>query len=223
MILLRIFVSLLLIIGFVGLFGLKSFSRFLEDGVTISKFEFVPEKISSPGKWTQDWKVYRCNMICMYTVSVYKYTSIHIWKYFLVIYGLIYTDARSSYVDTCLQQESVMEFDKCLKGENSSSFKFKEINLKPYRTSKFITSYGTYETILPGDEALGVTPFSESLSFDSTEDNKFYLYDKNFFFPTLNFLSVPRTSFRINKHTAHYQISFQVSFRKYLLGLRKSR
>ena len=54
MIFLRIFVSLLLIIALIGLFGLKSFYRLFEDGVTITKFEFVPEKIPSPGKLTQD-------------------------------------------------------------------------------------------------------------------------------------------------------------------------
>ena len=58
---LRIFVSLLLFIGFIGLFGLKSFLRFFEDGVTITKYEFVPEKISSPGKLTPDFKIFSCN------------------------------------------------------------------------------------------------------------------------------------------------------------------
>ena len=48
---LRIFVSGVLIIGFIGLFGLKSFNRFFEDGVTISKHEVVPKEISSPGKF----------------------------------------------------------------------------------------------------------------------------------------------------------------------------
>ena len=47
---LRIFVSGLLVIGYFGLFGFKSFNRFLEDGVTITKYEFVPEKVFSPGK-----------------------------------------------------------------------------------------------------------------------------------------------------------------------------
>ena len=47
---LRIFVSGLLVIGFFGLFGFKSFSRLFEDGVTITKTKFVSEKISSPGK-----------------------------------------------------------------------------------------------------------------------------------------------------------------------------
>ena len=51
---LRIFVSGLLIICFIGLFGLKSFGRFFEDGVTISKYELVPGKISSPGKFNKD-------------------------------------------------------------------------------------------------------------------------------------------------------------------------
>ena len=41
----------LLIIGFIGLFGLNSLGRFLEDGVTITKYEVVPEEISSPGKF----------------------------------------------------------------------------------------------------------------------------------------------------------------------------
>ena len=47
---LRIFVSGLLVIGYFGLFGFKSFNRFLEDGVTITKYEIVPEKVISPGK-----------------------------------------------------------------------------------------------------------------------------------------------------------------------------
>ena len=131
-----------------------------------------------------------------------------------MINGLIYTDdKRNSNVEKCLQQESSMEFEKCLEGENSSSFKFKEINLKSYTTSKFIVTYGFYETVLPGDGVLGLHPFTESLLFDNTDDYKFSLYDKNFFFPTLNYLSVPRTAFRINKHTAHYQICFQVIFK----------
>ena len=48
---LRIFVSGLLIIGFIGLFGLNSLDKFFEDGVTITKYEVVPEEISSPGKF----------------------------------------------------------------------------------------------------------------------------------------------------------------------------
>ena len=129
---------------------------------------------------------------------------------FLVIYGLIYTDPRSLNVDTCLQQESLMKFEKCLKGKNSSFFK--EINLISYTTDKLIAEYGVYEALLPGDGVLGVTPYSEAiLTFDNTDDYQFSLYDKNFFFPTLNYLSVPRTIFRINKHTTHFQISFQVS------------
>ena len=47
---LRIFVSGLLVIGYLGLFGFKSFNRFLEEGVTITKYEFIPEKVVSPGK-----------------------------------------------------------------------------------------------------------------------------------------------------------------------------
>ena len=47
---LRTFVSGLLVIGFLGLFGLTSLKRFFGDGVTITKYEIVPEKISSPGK-----------------------------------------------------------------------------------------------------------------------------------------------------------------------------
>ena len=35
--------------GFLVLFGFKSLLRFFEDGVTITKYEFVPEKITSPG------------------------------------------------------------------------------------------------------------------------------------------------------------------------------
>ena len=48
---LRFFVSGLLIIGFIGLFGLKSLGKFFEDGVTITKYEVVPEEISSPSKF----------------------------------------------------------------------------------------------------------------------------------------------------------------------------
>ena len=106
-----------------------------------------------------------------------------------------------------------MEFEKCVEGQKMNSIKFKEISLKPFTTSKLITSYGIYEPILPGDGVLEVNPYYESMSFDDTDDYQFSLYDKNFFFPTLNYLSVPRTVFRINKKTAHYQISFQVSFR----------
>ena len=128
-----------------------------------------------------------------------------------MIYGLIYTgDQRNSNVKKCLHQESTIEFKKCLEGLKLNSFKFKEISWKSFTTSKFITSYGIYEPILPGDGTLGFNPWEESLSFVNTDDYKFSLFDKNFFFPTLNYLSVPRTTFRINKHTGHYQISFQV-------------
>ena len=131
-----------------------------------------------------------------------------------MIYGLIYTsDKRNSNVEKCLEQETSMEFEKCVEGQKMNSFKFKEISWKPFTTSKLITSYGIYEPILPGDGVLGYNPYNESLSFDDTDDYQFSLYDKNFFFPTLNYLSVPRTTFRINKNTAHYQINFQVSFR----------
>ena len=183
----------LLIIGFIGLFGLKSLGKFFEDCVTITKYEVVPEEISSPSKFD---------------------TTIHkILKnidMLLVIYGLIYTKDRSSNVASCLQQNSTLEFDKCLEEQQSRSIKFEEIYLKPYKSSKFITSFGFYEPILPEEGVIGFQPFKVSMSFNNTEDYQFSLYDKNFFFPTRNYQSVPRTVFRINKHTGHYQISFQV-------------
>ena len=107
-----------------------------------------------------------------------------------------------------------MEFEKCLEQKKMNSIKFKETSFKSYTTCKLITEYGFYEPILPGEGVLGVNPYNESLSFDNTDDYKFSLYDKNFYFPTLNYLSVPRTAFRINKLTAHYQISFQVGYEK---------
>ena len=128
----------------------------------------------------------------------------------IVIYGLIYTKDRNSNVASCLQQNSTMEFDKCLEEQQSRSIKFEEIYLKPYKSSKFITSFGFYEPILPEEGVIGFQPFKVSMSFNNTEDYQFSLYDKNFFFPTRNYQSVPRTVFRINKHTGHYQISFQV-------------
>lgn len=48
---LRIFVSGLLIIGYIGLFGIKSFCRYFEEGVTITKYEIEPDEIPSPGKF----------------------------------------------------------------------------------------------------------------------------------------------------------------------------
>ena len=79
-----------------------------------------------------------------------------------------------------------------------------------------MAGYGIHQTLLPGDGVLGLNPISVSVSFVNTYEYKFSLYDKNFFFPTLNYLSVPRTSFRINKLTSFYMISLQVSFRKYV-------
>ena len=130
----------------------------------------------------------------------------------IVIFGLPYTIDRNSDVALCYQEKYAEEFDKCLERQKSRSIKFKEIHLKPYNSSKLITSYGFYEPILPDDGVIGIHPLKVSMTFDNTEDYKFSLYDKNFFFPTLNFLSVPRTVFRITKNTGHYAISFQVSF-----------
>ena len=132
-----------------------------------------------------------------------------------MIDGYINTDQRSN-LYACLQQKSTMEFQKCLEGEKSSSFKFKQINLKSFTTGKLMAGYGIHQTLLPGDGVLGLNPISVSVSFVNTYEYKFSLYDKNFFFPTLNYLSVPRTSFRINKLTSFYMISLQVSFRKYV-------
>ena len=131
----------------------------------------------------------------------------------IVIWGLIYTKDRNSNVASCLQQKSTMEFDKCLDDQKSRSIKFEEIYLKPYKSSKVITSFGVFEPILPEDGVIGTHPYNVSMSFNNTEDYKFSLFDKNFFFPTLNYRSVPRTLFRINKHTGHYQISFQVGYK----------
>ena len=51
----------LLIIGFIGLFGLDSLGKFFEDGVTITKYEVVPEEISSPSKFdTTIHKILNC-------------------------------------------------------------------------------------------------------------------------------------------------------------------
>ena len=131
-----------------------------------------------------------------------------------VIYGLIYTQDRSSNVASCLQQQnSTLEFDKCLEEQQSRSIIFEEIHLKPYKCSKFITRYGFYEPILPEDGVIGIHPHKVSMAFNNTQDYQFNLYDKNFFFPSLDSLSVPRTVFRINKHTGHYQISFQVGYK----------
>ena len=135
----------------------------------------------------------------------------------VVIYGLVYHDDRNLNVVACLKHNSTMELDKCLEKQQSRSIKFEEIYLKPYKSSKFITSYGINEPILPEDGVIGIQPFKVSMTFNNTEDYQFSLYDKNFFFPTLNSLSVPRTVFRINKHTAHYQISFQVGYKIMLL------
>lgn len=129
-----------------------------------------------------------------------------------MIFGLIYTQDRNSNVALCYQQKYAIEFEECLEKEKSRSIKFEEIHLKPYKSSKLITSYGFYEPILPDDGVIGTHPYNVSMTFNNTEDYQFSLYDKNFFFPTLNYLSVPRTVFRISKHTGHYQIGFQVGF-----------
>ena len=132
-----------------------------------------------------------------------------------MIYGLVYDVDRNSNVVACLQQESTMEFEKCLEDQKSRSIKYEEIYLKPYKSSKVITSYGVHEPILPEDGVIGIHPYKVSMSFNNKEDYKFSLYDKNFFFPTINTLSVPRTVFRISRHTGHYQISFQVCYQNH--------
>ena len=135
----------------------------------------------------------------------------------VVIFGLVYHADRTSNVASCLEQNSTMEFDKCLENQKSRSIKYEEIYLKPYKSSKYITSFGVYDLVLPEDGVVGIQPYKVSMSFNNTKDYQFSLYDKNFFFPTLNSVSVPRTVFRINKHTAHYQISFQVGYKIMLL------
>ena len=135
----------------------------------------------------------------------------------VVIFGLVYHADRTSNVASCLQQNSTLEFDKCLEEQQARSIKFEEIYLKPYKSSKFITSFGFYEPILPEEGVFGFQPFKVSMSFNNTEDYQFSLYDKNFFFPTRNYQSVPRTVFRINKHTGHYQISYQVGYKNHVV------
>ena len=110
-----------------------------------------------------------------------------------------------------------MEFNKCLDNQKSRSIKYEEIYLKPYKSSKYISWYGVYELILPEDGVIGILSYKVSMTFNNTEDYQFSFYDKNFFFPTLNSLSVPRTVFRINKHTGHYQISFQVGYKNHVV------
>ena len=119
---------------------------------------------------------------------------------------------RSSNVALCYRHQYAEDFEECLEGQKARSIKFEEIYLKPHKLSKLITNFGFYEPILPDDGVIGTHPYIVSMTFTNTEDYKFSLFDKNFFFPTLNYLSVPRTFFRINKHTGHYQISFQVGF-----------
>ena len=55
----NIFVSILLIVVFFLLFGLKSISRFMEKGVSQSLHEEFPEKIPSPGLYNYKNKASR--------------------------------------------------------------------------------------------------------------------------------------------------------------------
>ena len=118
---------------------------------------------------------------------------------------------RNSNVNACYTQEDTLQFKKCLE-EKRSNFIFDQIYLKPYKSSELITSYGIYQPIFPEDGAIGIHPYNVSMTFNNAHDYQFSLYDKNYFFPTLNYLSVPRTVFRISRSTTHYQIFFQVGF-----------
>ena len=46
---LKVFMSLLLLIIFLILFGFKNINRFMQDGVSISQYQISPQKIKAPG------------------------------------------------------------------------------------------------------------------------------------------------------------------------------
>ena len=114
-------------------------------------------------------------------------------------------------VDICLKEKSPVDFDRCLEGKHAS-IHFEEMNLKPFKLKKLITSFQSFQLIEPEDGAIGFHPFeiNKSLTFNNADEYQFNLFDKNFFSPTLNVQAVPRTAFRIGRRTTIYQISFQV-------------
>ena len=125
-----------------------------------------------------------------------------------MIYGLPSPGKLENSVDLCLGEKSPKEFLKCLE-QKPSSMQFEEIYLR-HELGKFIKLYESYQTIVVEDGEIGPNNWTVSMTFNNTDDHLLKLFDKNFFFPTRNEQSVPRTVFRIDKQLTHFSITFQV-------------
>ena len=128
----------------------------------------------------------------------------------LIVILLMQYGNKESIVDICLEKESSMEFNVCLK--EKATIEILGINAKPYEKQLLITSLGAFPTIIPGDGSIGYKlnySYPTVVLQNSTEEYLVWLFDRNNFFPAASPIAVPRTSIKINKGNSVY-VSLQV-------------
>ena len=118
---------------------------------------------------------------------------------------------KNSAVEECLVKKTPKDFDICL--ERKSPSKIIKINAKPFEERRFISLLDVFPIIIPED---GSIEFKYNLSnptlvLNNSKEYQIWLYDKNFFFPSMSPLFVQRTSLRIGKQTSDFAVNLKVN------------
>ena len=120
-------------------------------------------------------------------------------------------ETKNSTVENCLVKKTAKDFDRCL--ERKSPSKIIQINAKPFKKKRFISIFDDFPIIIPEDGTIDfkMNQSNPTLVLNKTKDYQIWLYDKNFFFPSISPLFVPRTSLRISKQISDFAVSFKVN------------